>query len=154
MEYKKSKILKAIRRQCEAGDKLSKARIQTGISRTTLFYWCQRTLIKRYILECERRSDERRDDGVEEGLLRKLINGNASGKEYEFYLTNRKPNHWKKDRSDLIHEGEERGGTNVTVNVYPDRVTVFKDLKHDRTDDPHAGESAASNRVASALQSP
>ncbi len=99
MKYKKSKILKAIRRQCEDGAKLAKARIGSGISRTTLFYWCQRPLIKRYILECERRSDERRDDGVEDGLMKKLINGNASGKEYEFYLTNRRPNRWKQDKS-------------------------------------------------------
>jgi len=99
MEYKKSKVLKAIRTQCEGGAKLAKARAEAGISRTTLFYWSQRPLIKRYILECERRSDERRDDGVEDGLMKKLINGNASGKEYEFYLTNRRPNRWKQDKS-------------------------------------------------------
>lgn len=97
MKYKKSAILKVIRRQCEGGVKLAKAR--ESISRTTLYLWCQRPLIKRYILECERRSDERRDDGVEDGLMKKLINGNASGKEYEFYLTNRRPNRWKQDKS-------------------------------------------------------
>ena len=97
MKYKKSVILKAIRRQCEGGAKLTKAR--EAISRTTLYLWCQRPLIKKYILECERRSDERRDDGVEDGLMKKLINGNASGKEYEFYLTNRRPNKWKQDKN-------------------------------------------------------
>jgi hypothetical protein len=99
MEYKKSKVLKTIRTQCEGGAKLAKSRSEAGISRTTLFYWCQRPLIKRYILECEKRSDERRDDGVEDGLMKKLINGNASGKEYEFYLTNRRPNKWKQEKS-------------------------------------------------------
>ena len=64
MEYKKSKVLKTIRTQCEGGAKLAKARSEAGISRTTLFYWCQRPLIKRYIAECEKRSDERRDDGL------------------------------------------------------------------------------------------
>lgn len=139
----------------ERGTQLNLAISRAGLKPQTVFVWRQaRPLIDRYILRCMFNNKHKRDDSVEDAWFKKLIEGRGSAADYINWLSNRRPNDWKKDNSDLQHKGEADGGTTVNVNVYPDRVTVFRDLKHDRADNSHAGESAASNRVESALQSP
>ena len=150
--YKKSKVLKIIRKEMERGTALDLAINRAGINnRATVHYWRKnRPLIDRYILKCILNNRDIRDDSVEDAWFKKLIEGRGSAADYEFYLCNRRPNRWKKNNSDLLHKGEQ----NVSVNVYPNRITVFKDLKHDRADNPPTGGDAEGNRVKDAPQSP
>lgn len=155
--YKKSKILRAVRKELEAGNLLLVAITRAGLrSHQTLDNWRKRPMIARYIDKCMGKSDEKRIVSVEDAQFKSAINGSTRAQ--ETFLFNRAPNRWKKDKSDLLHEGKD---INVNVNVYPNRITVFKDLGNGlkdnvddgRTSDPHAHEGAGSNRIKEEIQS-
>ena len=151
--YKKSIILKKIRQEMDKGTQLNLSISRSGVKNvTTVFYWRKaRPLIDRYILKCMFNNRDKRDDTVEDAWFKKLIEGRGSAADYINWLSNRRPNDWKKVNSDLLHKGgAEAGGTTVNVNVFPNKVAIFRDLKNDRdsrTADSHAGEGAESNRI-------
>ena len=109
--YKKSKILRAVRKELEAGNLLLVAITRAGLrSENTLLNWRKRPMIARYIDRCMGKSDEKRIVAVEDAQFKSAING--STKAQETFLFNRAPNRWKKDNGDLLHKG-----TDVNVNV-------------------------------------
>jgi hypothetical protein len=99
--FKKSKTLKIIRQQLEAGSQLGVALKTAGVrSYYTLNRWRQhKPRIDRYITECILRCDNRRVVAVEDALFKKLIDRKASPAEYIFFLTNRAADKWKDRRA-------------------------------------------------------
>ena len=160
--YKKSQVLGALRTEMEAGNKYTvavkrlKDKQYPMLSERTIDLWAEKIpRVKRYKITLMTRNDNIRDDIVEDGHFKKLAQGKGSAADYEFYLVNRRPNRWKKTNSDLIHKGEGgEGGGNVTVNVYPNRTTIFKDLKYDGnngTGNTDAPKGAEGSRLAGSV---
>lgn len=156
--YKKSVVLKAIRREMEAGNQYTIALRRAGVrSERTLLLWRKRKIINQYIESLMNRNDSIRIKMVEDAHLKKLVQGKGSASDFEFFLVNRDPNRWKKTNNELIHKGEGgHGDVNVNVHVHPGRVTIFEDIKNADPGDAalvHADQGPESNRVAGALQS-
>ena len=96
--YKRLEKLKIIRRELENAKCLGAAQRISGLkSPDTLFRWRKPkgSRIDRYIIACQERSQERRDDAVEDKQFDRLIKGEASPAEYIFYLVNRRPKKWQ-----------------------------------------------------------
>ena len=117
--FKKSKILKAIRVDLLKGIRLHKAIENAGLrSRQTLENWRnKRPMIDRYILKCMGWGEEERIDLVEDAHLKRLLKGNASAADYEFYLTRRRPKRWPKREA-------FNNNINVTTKVNSDNRSV------------------------------
>ncbi len=123
--YKKSRVLKELRRALLEGAQLKIACVRAGLKNEgTLFVWRKRKMIDGYVSECMRRGNEKRTDAVEDGLFKSLIESRASAAAYEFYLTNRRPEKWKK-RSEII---------NNNTNIVKVTVNPVKDLRDEELD--------------------
>ena len=113
--FKKSVVLKAIRKNLESGSLLSVAIKKSGVkSRQTIENWRnQKRMIDGYILECVRRSNSERVEIIEDAHFEKMKAQNGSPTDYIFYLTNMAPDRWK-DRRAVI------GSVNVNTKVNSD----------------------------------
>jgi hypothetical protein len=101
--YKKSIVLKAIRKELEKGNYLFDAWRAAGLrSEGTLHYWRKRGMIDRYIKALMHVSDKKQVDSVEKAHLKKMIEGKASASDYEFYLTRRAPERWPAKEATVV----------------------------------------------------
>lgn len=93
-------IIKKIRKHLEEGNLIGVSRKMSGIrSEQTLEAWKDKSNFNRLgrLIEAARqRGQDVRDDAVEDAQYKRLIEGKASGFEYQFYLTNRRTARWKK----------------------------------------------------------
>lgn len=93
--------IKSLRKNLEAGMLLGIATPKSGIkSPETLARWKKEShenRLGRLIEVARSRGQGRRDDMVEDAQFKRLVEGRASGSEYEFYLINRRPDRWKKE---------------------------------------------------------
>jgi len=156
--HKKSVVLKAIRREMEAGNLYTVALRRAGVrSEDTLLRWRERKSIEKYINILMNHNESYRIKAVEDAHFRKLVAGKGAASDFEFFLVNRDPNRWKKTNNELIHKGEGgHGDVSVNVHVHPGRVTIFEDIKNADPGDAapiHADQGPESNRVTGALQS-
>jgi hypothetical protein len=120
--YKKSRVLKELRKELEGGARMGVALKRVGVrSADTLSLWRRRPLIDRYVDTCVRRGNDRRDDAVEDGFTKKLIEGRGNASDYEFYLTNRRPEQWQK-RNVIINN------TNVLNNITDPEKALLRSM--------------------------
>lgn len=98
--YIRRDVIKSIRKSLEAGSLVGVAMRNAGIrSSDTLFRWKHNTnadRLTKLISMAQNRGQQTRDDMVEDAQFKRLVEGRASGSEYEFYLTNRRTDRWKK----------------------------------------------------------
>ena len=95
---KRDKI-KALRAALEEGNIMGVACRKAKMNPMTLCNWkkiSHLNRLARFIDACRMRGQERRDDMVEDAQFQRLVTKVASGSEYEFYLTNRRTDRWKK----------------------------------------------------------
>jgi hypothetical protein len=99
--FKKSKVLKALRKELDAGNGFCASCQIAGVKNPqTIYEWARkRSLIKRYIEKCKDIGQVNRDHAVEDTFIRRLINGCATETGYIFYLTNRMPEKYKDMRA-------------------------------------------------------
>jgi hypothetical protein len=101
--------IKRLRHHLESGNLLNTSIRMAGIRSTqTLHAWklksnCNR--LGRLIELSMLRGQQLRDDNVEEAQYNRLVRGIASGFEYQFYLTNRRTDRWKKVDEYRGHQG-------------------------------------------------
>jgi hypothetical protein len=96
--YKKSKVLRIIRKEMEQGAALGTAQVRAGLrSPATLDRWRNRPLIEKYVTACINRKDSVRIKMVEDSLLKAAIDGNTTA--IIFFLTNRAPDVWADKRA-------------------------------------------------------
>lgn len=123
--FNKLRVLKSLRKELVGGTQLNVACQRAGLrSDGTLFVWRKRGMINRYVEACMRRGNEKRTDAVEDGLFKSLIESRGSAAAYEFYLTNRRPEKWKK-RSEFI---------NNNTNIVKVTVNPVKDMRDEELD--------------------
>jgi hypothetical protein len=101
---------------------------------------CRNTL---YVLEREDESfkaemdraqgirDTRNVQFVENALLKKLLNGSATGSEYEFYLVNRAPGRWK--RRVIFNANQEVNNFNINNPLLKAKESELNDIIAGRT---------------------
>lgn len=94
-------VIKQLRKHLEDGNLIGTATRKAGIkSPDTLFQWKKKSHFNRLgiLIEAAReRGQGKRDDMVEDAQFKRLVEGKASGSEYEFYLINRRADRWKKE---------------------------------------------------------
>jgi hypothetical protein len=99
MHIRREKI-KELRKALEEGNLLGTALRKCKIKSTrTVYAWDEKTTQGRLrkLLEAAReRGQGTRDDLVEDAQFKRLVAGMAAGSEYQFYLTNRRTDRWKK----------------------------------------------------------
>lgn len=133
--------IKMLRKYLESGDLIGVARMKSGIrSTSTLQYWKDKSNCNRLtkLIECARmRGQDMRDDLVEDAQYKRLIDGKASGNEYQFYLTNRRTARWKK----LNEFGNTQGApvlikppviNYISVSVKTESVPAVVDVLNER----------------------
>jgi hypothetical protein len=145
---KKSVILKAIRREMEAGNLYTVAVRRAGVrSEDTLIRWRERPMVNNYIKRLMYRNDSYRIKAMEDAHFKAGINGNVHA-QINFLK--------KKDKEHWGDELPKTGDTNVSVEVnVPVGDIVFTNIRKDKDADSraiHADEGAGSNRTAVALQ--
>lgn len=95
--FERFKRIHTLRKQLERGVYLHDALRISGITKTSYYYYrSTRPRFIKLVDAASRAGDDFRAYQVEEGQFKKLKNGTASGSEYEFYLTNRRPERWKR----------------------------------------------------------
>lgn len=95
----KREKIKRLRRSLEAGKIMGPALRDAYLSSFMLHHWkkeCNCDRLWKLICAARERGQEVRNDIVEDAHFRRLASGVASGSEYEFYLTNRRTDRWKK----------------------------------------------------------
>jgi hypothetical protein len=113
--YKKSKILKIIRKEVEEGNSLMNAQLCAGLRSTyTLFSWRKRPLIDRYISALVLRQNQTRVKKVEWKLYEKALEGNLTA--IIFFLTNRAPEDWADRRNVFQNNFINKQGANGSFN--------------------------------------
>ena len=113
----KREKIKRLRRSLEAGNIMGPACRDAFINPMTLSNWKKKSHLDRLSkLICAARDigQGNRDQLVEDAQFRRLVSGDATSSEYEFYLCNRQPERWKKlkDNSIVVK-------TDVTVENNP-----------------------------------
>lgn len=95
--YKKRDAYRIISKELRAGNKLAMALAKTELkSKTTFYTWMNKSpRLKAWVKGLESLCDERRNMQVEDAFFERLRDGKATGAEYFFYLTNRRPDRWQ-----------------------------------------------------------
>jgi len=117
---KKSVVLKAIRREMEAGNIISIAIRRSGVRKQTIANWRKRPMVNKYIESLKHMCDAYRLVLVEDALFKAGIKGNVKAQIY--FLKKRDPERWG-DKQPI-----KQGNQNVIVNVTPNRTTIFRDI--------------------------
>jgi hypothetical protein len=122
--YKKQswKIMKAVLKSLKAGSSINAACQAAKITTPTLWEWRKRQPRLDMLVKC---IYESRVQIVEDALYKGALDGNVTSQ--IFFLKNRQPNRWR-DAHDI--KGEGFNGNN-TINVFPSRTIVFKDMTPD-----------------------
>lgn len=127
--YKKSKILRKIRKGLEEGKRLSEAQRDAGLrSSATLFHWRRRVMINNYIKKCLYKGEVSTIYKVEDAYIKKLISGEASGSEYAYFLSNRMPERYK-PQSALVQNTVVNQNTNVKEEIVINVEQATEQLK-------------------------
>ena len=92
--------IKRLRAALEEGNMMGPALKKAGIRNNNFIGYHNKGMyqdrLKLFFEACRARGQQRRDDIVEDAQFKRLAEGKASGSEYEFYLTNRRTDRWKK----------------------------------------------------------
>ena len=93
-------VIKRLRVELEKGNLFGVASRKAGVKSTETIYGWRKKINKdrltKLIQAAQYRGQQNRDDMVEDAQFKRLVEGRASGSEYEFYLTNRRTDRWKK----------------------------------------------------------
>ena len=103
-----------LRMSLEAGKLIGAACRDAYMSGCTLHYWKKFSngdRLMKMVCVARERGQTIRDEVVEDAHFRRLAMGVASGSEYEFYLTNRRTDRWKK-----LNEFGSTQGAPVLIN--------------------------------------
>lgn len=139
----KREKIKKLRRSLEAGKIMGPALRDAFLSPATLHVWKHKTNCDRLwklICAARDRGQDVRNEIVEDAQFRRLASGVASGSEYEFYLTNRRTDRWKK-----INEfGSSQGAPVLLKPPIINYISVSVTTK----DQPIEAEAMQTQRVA------
>lgn len=99
--YNRTETIRNLRKNLESGMLIGVATRASGIkSPETLWAWKKKSncgRLGRLVENARSRGQGNRDDQVEDAQFKRLVDGKASGSEYEFYLSNRRAERWKKE---------------------------------------------------------
>lgn len=144
--------IKLLRICLEEGKLIGVAMREAGIkSSDTLHQWKKKAKFNRLgvMIELARyRGQEFRDDQVEDAHYKRLIAGQASGNEYEFYLTNRRTDRWKKRNEFAPTDGgAPRITTPPVINYISVSVKSQEEAKVEVTTNGHAENGNGNGRM-------
>lgn len=115
--YKKSKIIKDIRKLMESGVKYTAACERLVKTAQTIENWRNKhPRLDRYFLKLMDKRENKVVDAIENKLEDRLLKGEASSSEYFFYLCNKRPEKWK-NRYQVDHSGKVEGFENKNIVV-------------------------------------
>ena len=134
--YKKSQVLKKIRREMDAGNMLSVAIRRSGARKQTIANWRKRPMIDRYFELLKDACANYRLALVEDALFKACMRGSIAA--IIFFLCNRDPLRWKKNPDVVINQSQH---IHITEAPYPQGRIIFRDIKPENIDNQKYNEA-------------